>query len=398
MQKKLLTQVSMAHLVSHLHMMTIPAMLPLLPKVMDVSFVQLGLAIAVFNIVSAVVQAPLGFMVDRVGAHKMLACALAVGAASFALLAIWPTFSVLLVAMVFAGIANGVYHPADYALLSRGMHPQRMGKAFSIHTFAGFLGAAIAPPVLLGLTQFAGASWAFAFSSVASLLVLCWMLFNMHVFTALIEPVTERKETADKRPLRIPAMTLVGFTFLFMLLSLSTGAIEKFSVSALVQGFSFPLLFANQGLTAFLFMSAFGVLFGGYLADRTSKHGLLAASAFALAALCVLLIVTVPMSSLALVLVMGTVGVLTGMVAPSRDMLVRAASPRGSEGRVFGIVSTGYNLGGVIGPILLGYLLDQQLAAAVLWAAIVFMVSTSLVVMWQELKPRPSLPSQPDPT
>lgn len=388
MQKKLLTQVSMAHLVSHLHMMTVPAMLPLLPKAMNVSFMQLGLAIGLFNIISALVQAPLGFMVDRIGAHRMLACALAVGAASFALLAIWPTFFVLLLAMTFAGIANGVYHPADYALLSRGMQPERMGKAFSIHTFAGFLGAAIAPPVLLGLTHSVGASWAFAFSSVASLLVLGWMLFNMHVFTALIEPAPERKDTADKRPLRIPVMTLFGFAFLFMLLSLSTGAIEKFSVSALVQGFSIPLLVANQGLTAFLLMSALGVLFGGYLADRTTKHGMVAASAFALAALCVLLIVTVQLPSLILILVMGVIGVLTGMVAPSRDMLVRAASPRGAEGRVFGIVSTGFNVGGVIGPIFLGYLLDQQLAVAVLWAAIVFMVSTSLVVVLQELKQR----------
>lgn len=385
MHRKLLVLVSLAHLVSHLHMMTIPALLPLLPQVMNVSFMQLGVALGVFNIVSAIVQAPLGFMVDRVGAQKMLTGALALGSFSFALLAIWPTFPMLLVVMAIAGLANGVYHPADYAILSQGMRPEKMGQAFSIHTFAGFLGAALAPPVLLGLALVVDMRWAFVVTSGAGFAVLFFFLFSKP--TVLVEaPVIQKLTDSEKRPLTIPVMGLIGFVFLFMLLSLSTGSIEKFSVSALVEGFSVPLSTANQGLTAFLFLSAFGVLAGGYLADRTSKHGLVAAGAFALAALFVLLITTVSLPGVLLVMVLGLVGFLTGLVAPSRDMLVRAASPKGAEGRTFGIVSTGYNIGGVIGPIFLGYLLDQHLAKGVLWATFVFMVLTSLVVLWQEYK------------
>ena len=58
----LLAQVSIAHLVSHLHIMAVPALLPLLPDAMQVSFVELGIAIGLFNIISALVQAPLGFL------------------------------------------------------------------------------------------------------------------------------------------------------------------------------------------------------------------------------------------------------------------------------------------------------------------------------------------------
>lgn len=384
MQRKLLIQVSLAHLVSHLHIMTIPALLPLLPQVMNVTFMQLGLALGVFNIVSAVVQAPLGFMVDRVGAQKMLMGALAVGSMSFAVLALWPVFTVLLVAMFFAGLANGVYHPADYALLSQGMRPDKMGQAFSIHTFAGFLGAALAPPVLLGLAQVVDMRWAFVVSSVAGVAVLCVFLLSRAPIA--LEAVIAKTTDTDKRPIKIPMMGLVGFIFLFMLLSLSTGSIEKFSVSALVEGFAVPLSTANQGLTAFLFMSAFGVLAGGYLADRTNRHGFLAAGAFALAAVFVLLITTVALPAALLVTVLGVVGFLTGVVAPSRDMLVRAASPKGAEGRTFGIVSTGFNIGGVIGPIFLGYLLDQHLAKGVMWATVVFMLLTTIVVLGQEFR------------
>lgn len=384
MHKKLLFQISMVHLISHLHIMTIPALLPLLPDAMGVSFMQLGLALAVFNVVSAVVQAPLGFLVDRIGAQTMLLYALAVGSMSFALLAIWPVFPVLLIAMFFAGLANGVYHPADYALLSQGMPPDKMGQAFSIHTFAGFLGAALAPPVLLGLAQVIDVRWAFVVASAAGIVVLVFLLLSR----ASIPVAVELEKTTDpiKQQVKIPIMGLMGFVFLFMLLNLSTSSIEKFSVSALVEGFSVPLSTANQGLTVFLFMSAFGVLAGGYLADRTTRHGFLAASAFALAAALVLLIATVAMPAVWLVSVLGMVGFLTGVVAPSRDMLVRAASPKGAEGRVFGIVSTGFNIGGVIGPIALGYLLDQQMAQAVLWAIVAFMLLTTVVVVRQELK------------
>tara|TARA_Y100000780_G_scaffold122311_1_gene110219 strand:+ start:49 stop:606 length:558 start_codon:yes stop_codon:yes gene_type:complete len=183
-------------------------------------------------------------------------------------------------------------------------------------------------------------------------------------------------------------------TLLFTLLSLSTGAIEKFSVSALVQGFDVALPAANVALTVFLFASAFGVLAGGVLADRTDKHGYVAAAAFGLAAFIVVLVIRVPLPPVALAIALGATGFLTGMVAPSRDMLVRAASPAGAEGRTFGIVSTGFNVGGVIGPILFGFLLDHELASGVLWAAVGFMGATTAVVLLQErhmrMKPAPA--------
>lgn len=142
-QTGLLARISAAHLVSHLHIMTIPALLPLLPGKLGVSFLDLGMALGVCNIVSALCQAPLGLAVDRYGARNLLLAGLALGGASFALLAISPTYPMLLVVMVLAGVANGVYHPANYALLSAGMENARMGRAFSVHIFAGFMGGVL---------------------------------------------------------------------------------------------------------------------------------------------------------------------------------------------------------------------------------------------------------------
>lgn len=381
---KVLSQVSAAHFVSHVHIMAVPALLPLLPAAMDVSFVELGVAIAVFNVVSAVVQAPLGFMVDKWGARRMLMAALLVGGLSFFLLALVPAYQCLLLAMGAAGVANGVYHPADYALLSQGINAKKMGRAFSIHTFAGFLGAASTPPLLVGVALWLSISHAFA---VAALLaVMAWLfLYFLPVTVAPPQPLQQQSSSATARPVKIPLKTIAGLTFLFLMLSLSTGGLEKFSATALVEGFNINLSNANQALTAFLFASAIGVLSGGVLADNTEKHGFLAAIAFAMAAALVVVLIYVPLVGVSLVILLGAIGFLTGVVAPSRDMLVRSASPVGAEGRTFGIVSTGFNMGGVVGPLLFGYLLDQHLASGVFWAALGFMLVTAVVVIMQEL-------------
>ena len=382
----LLFRVSTAHAVSHLHIMAVPAMLPLLPQALNTSFIELGFAIGLFNIVTALVQAPLGFAVDRLGARCMLIAALALGSLSFGLLAVAPSYACLLVAMALAGLANGVYHPADYALLSRGIDPKKMGRAFSVHTSAGYLGGALAPPLMVGIAVMANAQWSFAVAALAGLIALACVALGGQAPAAGAAPAQAKstQAAASGRPLKTPLLTLVTLTTLFTLLSLSTGAIDKFSVSALMQGFAVPLSVANTALTAFLFASAAGVLAGGVLADRTRHHGVLAAAAFALAAVLVVIVICVRLPSAALVVALGLIGFLTGVVAPSRDMLVRAASPVGAEGRTFGIVSTGFNVGGVLGPLLFGLLLDPGFAAGVLWASVAFMAATVVIVLFQE--------------
>lgn len=384
-QRGLLAQVSAAHLVSHFHIMTLPALLPLLPVAVGVSFVDLGIALGIFNIVTALVQIPMGYAVDRLGARRLLLCGLALGSASFALVFLYPTFEVLVLAMVFAGIANGVYHPSDYALLSRGIHVERMGRAFSVHTFAGFLGGALAPFILISISSMFGIRWAFAVSSLIGL--TAFVMIGLSGRNLCSDGVVARSLELKSNPIpHRPATTLavMGLILFFMLLSLSTGAIEKFSVSALVQGFNVNLSTATSALTAFLFAEAFGVLAGGVLADRTRRHGMVAGIVFGVAALLIILVIVVPLPAVLLILTLAMAGFLSGSIAPSRDMLVRAAAQPGHEGRMFGIVSTGFNVGGVIGPILFGDFLDNGAASAVLWAAAGFMMMTTLIVLIQE--------------
>jgi FSR family fosmidomycin resistance protein-like MFS transporter len=145
---------------------------------------------------------------------------------------------------------------------------------------------------------------------------------------------------------------------------------------------------ANAALTAYLTGAAAGVLLGGSLADRTRRHGDVAAIGFGLAAAIALLIATLTLSPVILVIAMGISGVLFGLIQPSRDMLVRKAAPPGAAGRVFGIVSTGFNIGGIVGPLLFGWLMDHGQPRWIFGAAVIFMAVTALYGLFEERRNR----------
>ena len=382
----LLPQVATAHWVSHLHIMALAALFPVLPQLFGVGYVELGLALSVFNILSAVAQAPMGFAVDHYGARRVLLAGISLGSCSLLLIALLPTYTWLLIGMALAGLANAVYHPANYALLAQGIAPAHMGKAFSVHTFAGFLGGAVAPLLLLGVASASNPQLAFAVAALAGFVALALLLVPGSGITQVRPATTVQADNGSEtvRPRSLWSPMIASLTVLFVLLNLSTSAIEKFSVASLMQGQGISLSWANAGLTAVLFASAFGVLAGGALADRTKRHGLVAALAFGLAATLTVLVACSGLNDLVLIVVLGVIGFLTGLIAPSRDMLVRAAAPKGAEGKTFGIVSTGFNVGGALGPLGFGWLLDHGQANGIFWASAGFMGLTVVMTLLQE--------------
>ncbi|MFC7543095.1 MFS transporter [Siccirubricoccus deserti] len=136
-----------------------------------------------------------------------------------------------------------------------------------------------------------------------------------------------------------------------------------------------------MALSAFLLLSAFGVLAGGSIADRTRRHGEVAALGFGLTGALIAAVGLVPMGPVALVSALGLAGFLSGMIMPSRDMLVRAAAPPGAVGRVFGIVTTGFNIGGAVGPMIYGLLMDRGQPLLVFAASVFFIVATMAMAL-----------------
>ncbi|MFT8247305.1 MFS transporter [Roseomonas sp. BN140053] len=384
---RLLLLVSLAHLISHVFILALPPLFPFLRDSLRVGFVELGLALTVFNVVSALVQTPIGFLVDRVGARRVLAAGLGLGGLALLSVGLVGTYAWLLVGAALAGLANGAFHPANYALLSAGMPADRMGRAFSLHTFAGYLGTAIAPAVLIGLALLGGPALALGVVGLSGV-VLAGFILPMRV-PAAAEGTGARKRPAGGAAAAggppVFSAAILSLTVFFTLLSLSTGGIQNFSVAALVSGYGVTLTQANAALTGFLMLSTFGVLVGGFLADRTRRHADVAAAAFAVTALLTLLVAVADLGIVGLMLALGAAGFLSGCIAPSRDMMVQAAAPPGGSGRAFGIVSTGFNIGGAVGPLLFGWILDHGAPRWVFGAAVVFMALTVLLALRDRL-------------
>jgi MFS family permease len=382
-----LAAVSTAHWVSHFHIFVLPMLFPFLKAQLGVDYIRLGFALTVYAVISGLTQLPIGYLVDHFGARKVLLMGLTLGGAALILLGLHLSYSSLVACAALLGLANSVYHPADYAILSAHMDDARMGRAFSIHTFAGFVGGAVAPAIVAALVATIGGAGALIVSgAIGPLVALLLLVVGIPDASA-----ADRKASGVRAPqASVITPTLIVLTVFFMLLSLSNAGIGNFGVVALMSGYGTSFSSANIALTAFLGASAIGVLAGGYLADRTQRHGQVAAGCFAVNAVIVLIIALVALPSPMLMAAMGLAGFLGGVIAPSRDMLVRDAAPAGAAGRAFGIVSTGFNLGGIVSPLLFGWIMDQNMPHWVFGASAIFMVLTVLLALVTDRKPQGS--------
>jgi MFS family permease len=380
-----LAAISLAHWVSHFHLFVLPMLFPFLKEQLGVGYIELGFALTVFGVVSGLTQAPIGYLADHIGARKVLLIGLTVGGLALIMLGLHLSYPWLIASAALLGLANSVYHPADYAILSAHMDEARMGRAFSIHTFAGFLGGAVVPAIMAALVAMVGGLGALIVAGAVGPLVAL-LLIAVRIPDASSADRNVDGEPAPQQSIITP--TIIVLTIFFMLLGLSSAGIGNFGVVALMSGYNVSFSAANIALTAFLGASAVGVLAGGLLADHTRRHGQVAAACFAINAIIVLVIATVTLPSPILTTLMAIAGFLGGVIAPSRDMLVRNAAPPGAAGRAFGIVSTGFNFSGILSPLLFGWIMDQHLPHWVFGLSAVFMVLTVLLALVTDRSPQ----------
>ena len=350
--------VSAAHFVSHYYILLLAPLLPFVRADLRISYTEIGVALAAFNTVTAVLQAPAGFLVDRIGARIPLIGGLLLGAFAFLAVGLSDSYWMLVGMFAIAGIGNAVYHPADYALLSQHVPAERIGPAFSFHTFAGMAGSAAAPPTLLMMQSIWGWRGAFIGASALGFVVALTLIAIHGQAEGRAAPRAKPESTeAGWRLLMSPAI-LLNLLF-FVLLAIMSGGTYNYSVAALGALYGTPVTAANAALTGNLVLSSLGVLAGGFLVTRTTRHGLVAGLGLLATALFTALVGEVDLGSFGLIAAMTVAGFCSGVIMPSRDMIVRDITPPGSFGKVFGFVTTGFNIGGIIAPLIFGAIMDH---------------------------------------
>lgn len=373
--------ITAAHFFSHFYILALPPLFGLLSADLGVSVAALGLALAALNVTTALSQPPIGFLVDRVGPATILIAGHTAFAVAIGLLGLFASYPALLALMVLAGLGNAVYHPADYAVLAARVSPGRIGRAFSIHTFGGYLGFALAPPVMVALTAWLGWQTGLLVVGLAGLVVTLALVSSRNDLAAR-ESAPARPGTGSGRTdirLLLSPPVLLSLLF-FMLLSVSHGGFTAFTVVVLQRLYGFDLATASLPLTVYLVVSALGVLAGGWIADRFGRHGLVVIASSLVIGVAAALFALLEMGLWPIVGLFLLAGFASGTIAPSRDMLVRRITPPGASGKVFGFVMVGFNLGGLIAPPLYGLLVDLEMLRLVFWLVSIFSFLTILTV------------------
>ena len=360
--------VGLAHGVSHFYHLILAALFVWLKPAFNLSYAELGLLMTVFFIISGVGQALAGFVVDRFGARAVLFSGVFLLGVSALALAQAHSYTALMLGAMLAGTGNSVFHPADYTILNQRVSPARVAYGFSMHGISGNIGWALAPVFMTYVATHYDWRVALTSASVLPFGVLLVLFLNRHAIRpAPLKVAIPVKGAAPAEGtlsfLRLPAVWMC-FAF-FFITAIALGGIQSFASVALVKLYGMSLALATSAYTAYMLASAVGMAAGGVVGARSSHPDRNVAIAFAAAALLAVLLGMSLVPAWGAVVLMGAIGLTSGVAGPSRDLMIRAAAPPNATGRVYGVVYSGLDSGLAVGPLLFGALMDGDQPALV---------------------------------
>ncbi len=374
--------VGLAHGSSHFFHLLLPPLFPWLIADFGTSYAELGVMVSLFFIVSGVGQMLSGFIVDKVGAQRVMFAALSSFVIAGLIASSAQNYAMLLAASFFAGLGNAPFHPVDFTILNKRVTSQNIGHAFSVHGISGNIGWAVAPVFMAGITTLSG-SWRLAClcGALFAAVVLVIMVLNRRwlddrAFDAEEQAAAKNAGGAGAGTgtfdfLKLPAIWLCFSFFFWSTVGLS--AIQNFSSSALHQIYDLPVSMTALVVTGFMLCGALGMVGGGFLAQRVQRLEKTIAIFLLLAAACLALVATGWLSGMAALVVASMAGFGHGLAGPSRDMLIKRATPAGNTGRVYGTVYSGLDTGFAVAAPIFGWMMDHQMPNAVFFGAAVAM-------------------------
>ena len=371
--------VGLAHASSHFGHLLLPLLFPVFMKEFGLSYSELGLLMTTFFVVSGVGQACAGFVVDRLGARPLLFVAMGIFIAACVCASLVTGYAGLILVAALAGLGNATFHPVDFTILNQRVSSPRLGYAFSAHGLTGNLGWAAAPVFFAGLGAAIGWRNTYVAAAVLYAVVLALLVFNLDKLSTQVTPRSPHAAAAGhaEHDMAFMKLPVVWWCFGFFLLSTMTLAVvQSFAVSILkaMHGISFEA--ATYTITAYMLCGALGMFVGGFIAARVANSDRVVAMAMAAGAVLLALCGTGLLGADATMVVLAITGFAVGIGGPSRDMMIKKATPKGATGRVYGLVYSGLDTGFAISPIVFGVFMDRGwYGATLLGAALVLLLS-----------------------
>ncbi len=372
---KLIGLVGLAHAISHFSQLVLPPLFPWLKDAFDVSYTELGAVLTVFFVVSCVVQAASGFVVDRLGPRPVLFVGLGMLALAAFGYALAQSYWMLLASAAVAGVGNGVFHPVDYTLFNRKVAPTRLGHAYSVHGITGSLGWALAPAFVVPLAI--AFSWRVALASAGVLAFVVLLVLWLNRGTLALDVKAVHKATGSGTAaggelafLKIPAVWMCFGFFFFYAVALSV--IQTFAPVAAGHLHAVPVALVAMCLTIYMVASASGMAVGGFLASDPARCERVVGAAFGTAAVLALVLALADFPPYVVPAMFGAMGFASGLAGPSRDLLVKRSTPANATGRVYGVVYAGLDIGQAVAPLIFGRLMDRgQYTSVIIGLAVV---------------------------
>jgi MFS family permease len=376
--------VGLAHASSHFGHLLLPLLFPVFMKEFGLSYSELGLLMTTFFVVSGVGQASAGFVVDRLGARPLLFVAMGIFITACVAASMVTGYTGLLLVAALAGLGNATFHPVDFTILNQRVSAPRLGHAFSAHGLTGNLGWAAAPVFFAGLGAAFG--WRSAYVAAALMYTAITALLFLHrdklsTQVALRDPqaVAQGQVEHDMAFMKLPVVWWCFGFFFFSTMTLAV--VQSFAVSILkaMHGISFEL--ATYTITAYMLCGAVGMFVGGFIAARAVNSDRVVAMAMACGAVLLALCGTGLLGATATMVVLASTGFAIGIGGPSRDMMIKKATPKGATGRVYGLVYSGLDTGFAISPLVFGVFMDRGwYGATLLGAALMLLLSVGVAL------------------
>lgn len=308
---------------------------------------QVGLLFSVMTVVSMVLRPTIGSWVDQLGARWVMVPGIAALTVTCLALQVVSAPEGLIALMIGLGLANALISTPASVLTATSTGPEHRGEALGTYYLASSVGVALAPPIAFGLQAVGGLPLAFAaMTAIAS--VIAWL-------------VTRLPGAPSARPLggssrfRLVSVGALPVSGALVLATLGHSSVYAF----------LPLYAVSRGRGAALawffsvyplWMIACRVLMRG-IADRVSR-GRVAMMAMALQAVAYL-ILALPPSPATLVLAAIALGTGGAVLYPTLAALVVDRADEADRGLALGTLSGSWDLGVVIGSVLIGAAADR---------------------------------------